>query len=228
MLVTGKILALLSSIFVYTGDIISSMKKEDIMIVTVPNAALFPGGNHPEGFIPHTEQDIRNVILDNFSYTRRGDAEIDFTKKQPISYAIIHNTEGKIFAYQRGNKRSEFHETRLAGKWACGIGGHIEKEDEETWDILADSLRRELEEEITLHGNILSINPIGYINSEKDEVSKVHIGVLYIIETNSLTAEWSEEVVNEGFYSPEELHEMMQNPDTIWEEWTRIALKAIL
>lgn len=204
------------------------MSKSDIMIVTVPNTALFPTGIHHEGFIPHAELDLRKVILENFSYTRRGDAEVDFTLKQPISYAVIRNTEGKIFAYQRGSKRSEFHETRLAGKWACGIGGHIEAEDEETGDILADSLRRELEEEITLHGNILSIEPIGYINSEKDEVSKVHIGVLYIITTDSKTAEGSEEVVNEGFYTPEELREMMANPDTIWEEWTKIALRAIL
>jgi predicted NUDIX family phosphoesterase len=55
---------------------------------------------------------------------------MDFTLKQPISYAVIRNTEGKVFAYQRGHKRTEFHETRLAGKWACGIGGHIEQEDE--------------------------------------------------------------------------------------------------
>jgi hypothetical protein len=56
----------------------------------------------------------------------------------------------------------------------------------------------------------------------------VHIGVLYVIETDSLTATGSEEVVNEGFYTPEELHEMMKNPDTVWEEWTKIALKAVL
>lgn len=203
------------------------MNKFDTLIVTVPNSALFPDGIHPEGFIPHEERDMRSIILSNFGYTRRGDAEVDFTLKQPISYAIIRNTEWKIFAYQRGDKRTEAHETRLAGKWACGIGGHIEKEDE-AGDILADSLIRELEEEITLHGKILSVNPIGYINSEKDEVSKVHIGVLYIIDTDSKTAEGSEEVVNEGFYTPEELHEMMKNPDTIWEEWTKIALKAVI
>lgn len=203
------------------------MNKFDIMIVTVPNSVLFPSWIHPEGFIPHAEYDLRKVILENYTYTRRGDAEVDFNMKQPISYAIIKNTEGKIFAYMRWDKRTEAHETRLAGKWACGIGGHIEKEDE-TWDILADSLIRELEEEITLDGNILSIDPIGYINSEKDEVSKVHIGVLYVITTDSLTAEWSEEVVNEGFYTPDELHAMMQNPDTVWEEWTKIALKELV
>ena len=203
------------------------MNRFDIMIVTVPNAVLFPTGLHPEGFIPHAENDLRKVILENYTYTRRGDAEMDFTMKQPISYAVIRNTEGKIFAYQRGDKRTEAHETRLAGKWACGIGGHIEKEDE-TGDILAASLIRELEEEITLHRKILTVDPIGYINSEKDEVSKVHIGVLYVITTDSPSATGSEEVVNEGFYTPEELHEMMKNPDTIWEEWTKIALKAVI
>ncbi len=202
------------------------MNKFDTLIVTVPNRALFPTGSHPEGFIPHADNDLRKIILENYTYTRRGDAEMDFTMKQPISYAIIRNTQGKIFAYQRGDKRTEAHETRLAGKWACGIGGHIEKEDE-TGDILADSLIRELEEEITLHGKILSVDPIGYINSEKDEVSQVHIGVLYVITTDSLTATGSEEVVNEGFYTPDELHIMMQNPETIWEEWTKIALTAI-
>lgn len=203
------------------------MNKEDIMIVTVPNAVLFPDGVHPEGFIPHAERDLRSIILANFGYTRRGDAEVDFTLKQPISYAVIRNTDGKIFAYQRGSKRTGFHESRLAGKWSCGIGGHIEKDDE-AGDILADSLRRELEEEITLHGNILSIDPIGYINSEINEVSKVHVGVLYIITTDSKTAEGSEEVVNEGFYSPEELQKMLADPELVWEEWTRIALRAIL
>ena len=203
------------------------MNKFDTLIVTVPNAALFPTGIHPEGFIPHAENDLRTAILENYTYTRRGEAEMDFTQKQPISFALIRNTEGKIFAYQRGSKRTEFHETRLAGKWTCGIGGHIEREDE-TWDILRDSLLRELEEEITLHWKILTVEPLGYLNSEKDEVSKVHIGVLYVITTDSLTATGSEEVVNEGFYSPEEFQSMLENPEQVWEEWAKIALKELL
>jgi predicted NUDIX family phosphoesterase len=180
---------------------------------------------HPEGFIPHAENDLRKWY--SRTIPTLAEAMLRWTSlwSSLSRMQIIKNTEGKIFAYQRGDKRTEAHETRLAGKWACGIGGHIEKEDE-TGDILADSLIRELEEEITLHGKILSVDPIGYINSEKDEVSKVHIGVLYVITTDSLTAEGSEEVVNEGFYTPDELHEMMQNPDTVWEEWTKIALES--
>lgn len=53
---------------------------------------------------------------------RRGDAEVDPSFKQPIGYAVIRNAQGDVFLYQRGNKREEFHESRLAGKWACGIG----------------------------------------------------------------------------------------------------------
>jgi hypothetical protein len=48
-----------------------------------------------------------------------------------------------------------------------------------------------------------------------------------VITTDSKTAEGSEEVVNEGFYTSDELREMMANPETTWEEWTRIALRAI-
>ena len=38
------------------------MNKFDTLIVTVPNAVLFPTGVHPEGFIPHAENDLRKVL----------------------------------------------------------------------------------------------------------------------------------------------------------------------
>ena len=47
---------------------------------------------------------------------------------------------------------------------------------------------RELEEEITLDGKVLGMEPVGYINSQKDEVSTVHIGVLYLITTDATSA----------------------------------------
>lgn len=151
------------------------MSKEDIQIVVVPTKILFPTGEQFEGFQSHDDHDMMDLMLQNFHYMRRGDAEIDPSFKQPISYALIRNLDGDVFLYQRGSKREEFHEKRLAGKWACGIGGHIEKEDEDSGNIFTDSLMRELKEEITLGGNVIDMQPIGYINSKKDEVSLVHI-----------------------------------------------------
>jgi len=203
------------------------MNKFDIEIAVVPNEKLFPTGQKFEGFRAHSQEDFTTRILENYTYMRRGDAEVDFSHKQPIGYGLIKNSEGKYFFYQRGSKRSGEHETRLAGKWACGIGGHIEAEDEETGNILTDSLIRELEEEITLNGSVTSAQPIGYINYEGDEVSQVHIGVLYLIETDATTAIGSEEVVNEGFYSKEEILKKLNNPELVVEEWTRIVFDHI-
>lgn len=168
------------------------------------------------------------TILEEFHYMRRGDAEVDPSFKQPISYALIRNLDGDVFLYQRGSKREEFHESRLAGKWACGIGGHIEKEDEDSGNIFEDSLLRELEEEITLDGKVIDMEPIGYINSQKDEVSLVHIGVLYLITTDATSATGSEEVVNEGFYSLDQAAQILDDPDRAVEEWTRIVIDYLL
>ena len=92
---------------------------------------------------------------------------------------------------------------------------------------MSDSLIRELEEEITLDGSVKSAEPIGYINYEGDSVSQVHIGVLYLIDTNASTATGSEEVVNEGFYTKEEIQGMLDDPELVIEEWTRIVFSHI-
>ena len=46
---------------------LTSMNKFDTLIVTVPNAVLFPTGTHAEGFIPHAENDLRKIILENYT-----------------------------------------------------------------------------------------------------------------------------------------------------------------
>ncbi len=86
------------------------MNKEDTQIVVVPTKKLFPDGEQFEGFLPVTDGHMMQTILDEFHYMRREDAEVDPNFKQPISYALIQNTDGDIFLYQRGSKRAEFHE----------------------------------------------------------------------------------------------------------------------
>ena len=97
------------------------MSKFDVEIVVVKNTDLFPTGEKFEGFRAHSEEDFTTRILNNFEYMNRGIAEENLEYKQPIGYGLIKNSEGKYFFYQRGSKRTGAHETRLAGKWACGI-----------------------------------------------------------------------------------------------------------
>jgi len=58
----------------------------------------------------------------------------------------------------------------------------------DTKNILDESLIREVEEEIDLKGSITGVEYVGLINSSENDVSKVHLGILYIISTDAKKA----------------------------------------
>ena len=72
---------------------------------------LFQEG-HFDGFRVHDEVDYETRILQNYKFMRRGDAEHDSSKKQPIAYALVVNPSLKeVFAYQRSKQDDEYPES---------------------------------------------------------------------------------------------------------------------
>lgn len=203
------------------------MNKMDQSIMVVPTETLL-GQKYFEGFVASHEHDYQNIILENFKYLRRGNAEEDPSHKQPISYCLIVNPGmKKVFAYQRAVKDEHYTEQRLQGKWSWGIGGHIEELDEENGNPIHESMLRELEEEITINGEV-NIKTLGYINYDNDDVSKVHFGILYLIETDATQVEPKDEEVARGeFLSLSELEEICSSPDCSVEAWSKIALQPL-
>jgi len=195
------------------------MNKNDMIIMGVETNKLFKNKSF-EGFIQENEFDYESIILNNFEWLRRGNLEEDFTYKQPICYAMIVNPDTKkIFFYQRSGD-----EERLHGKWSCGIGGHIDKKESTEENPLYASMLREVSEEIYMNGDAKP-RILGYINSEEDKVSQVHIGLLYLIETNSTEIRAKDaEISRDVFGSLSDLEKVCSNPDTVVEAWTKIAL----
>ena len=121
--------------------------------------------------------------------------ENDPSAQQLIMYGFVER-DGRFLLYQRAGGVN-YTEIRLAGKVSVGIGGHMERTDLS----LSDSFYREIEEEtqITLAGKPISfrkedgsldirqmkrlvqITPVGLIKDERDEVGKVHLGVVCAI-----------------------------------------------
>lgn len=181
-----------------------------------------------EGFLSSHEHDYQGLILGNFKYLRRGDAEVDPTHKQPISYCVIVNPElKKVFAYQRAVKDEQYTEQRLQGKWSWGIGGHIEEVDADNGNPIHESMLRELWEEVEIEGT-MNIKTLGYINYDNDDVSKVHFGILYLIETNATEVKPKDaEVAQGGFYSLAELEDICKSPECTVEAWSQIAMEPL-
>jgi predicted NUDIX family phosphoesterase len=156
--------------------------------------------------ITEDKEQIFNKILDNQLFMPRNEAEYNFEHKQVIPYVIVRNN-GRYLLLKRTAKQAE---KRLHNKFSLGIGGHVNPDSSaDEKDILINSLYRELHEEVHVNdpGNL---NFIGIINDESNSVSKVHLGLLYVLETLSsdyqvletdkMTAQWVSEDNLQEYY----------------------------
>lgn len=199
----------------------------DKEILVVDRNILF-GKDYFEGISENGKIDYMSRIQLNKKWMERSIAEKDPTHKQPIAYAIIANPKTKqIFAYQRAKKDKDYGEKRLQGKWAIGVGGHIERKDSNSDNIVLESMIREIKEEVSIAGS-LEPKILGYINYDTDEVGKVHFGVLYLIKTNAIDIFPIDAEIENGSMKPlSGLEKMFANPNIEVENWSKLALPVL-
>ena len=198
------------------------MNKFEKLIMVVKRTILLD--KDFEGFKYHKNKNYNQLILDNYEWQKRGLMEEDPSFKQPIAYCAIVNPETKkVFVFQRAKKDKHYTEKRLQGKWSCGIGGHVDHEDEGN-NPLWTSMLREIHEEVNVEV-IGEPEILGYINSEKDPVSQVHFGILCIVKTTGKVTPNEPEIANGAFRSIDELKQIITEQNV--ENWTKIALNPL-
>jgi len=209
------------------NQIIKDKMNREIMVIA--NKKLFENIPRESRFYSQDEVDFEDIILKNYEYMIRKEAEVNFDYKQPIGYGVVINENNEIFVYKRWWANSNAWEKRLHNKIAFGVWGHIEKEDENLENPLRDSMIREIEEELNIKKeNIESLKAIWYINNEEDEVSKVHIWIAYLVRiknSNFELLDW--ELENWEFVNLEKLEEMIKDPSYDTEAWSMILFEPI-
>ncbi len=183
-------------------------------IMVVPRQKLFKK-HYFEGF---SDFDYYDTILEEFHYMDRDKAEYDPNFKQPIAYCVVVK-DGKVYVYQRTKKGNE---ERLHSKWTIGLGGHIDECDLESDDVVMESLRRELDEEVDIGEYETEI--VGYINLEYG-VHQVHFGILFVAFTESEVKAKNREISNARFVTTEQLKEIFKQDV---EGWSEVALNPVL
>ncbi|MEK6846981.1 MAG: hypothetical protein AABY16_02335 [Nanoarchaeota archaeon] len=180
------------------------------------------------GFITKEQMNFIPIILGkNEFHVRTAELEKNPEYKQIVSYLWIINPKTKqVFAYKRANKKEHYNEGRLMNKISCGVGGHIDKKDA-GWDIIERVMMRELKEEVKME-----VYPtpkvVGFINDDGDDVGKVHLGVVAIVETTDKVEKGDNEMVSGQFHSTGHLYtlgdleRLFNNPENEVETWTRI------
>lgn len=153
-------------------------QKQDEDILVVRRNELFPEGAW-QGIRAVDTQQFVTTIQEKKEFHPRSLMETDPTFKQIIPYLIF--THGnKYFLMQRQSNASE---KRLQNKYSLGIGGHIRKEDMTTNSIF-DWAKREFHEEVNYSGK-LNISPLGVLNDDSNDVGKVHLGFVLLLQGDS-------------------------------------------
>jgi predicted NUDIX family phosphoesterase len=158
------------------------MSKMDEIIIVVPRKALFENENFAfQGTEsrPDVVARLANNIQNNFGIMRRGDAEENERFKQPIPYAVIRKGT-QLFMYERLEGGGE---VRMHGLLSLGAGGHMNAVEgvRDFVEVTRINLERELEEELNI-SHSFTPKTLGFINDESTDFSRVHIGMLSIID----------------------------------------------
>lgn len=188
--------------------------------VLAVKTALLAAYIHENGIITMDCDRITEQIRQNAVFLPRPEAEADPTYKQIISYVIIRRGN-EVFSTRRLNKGGE---SRLHGLISLGIGGHINPIDE-CDDILEHGMRRELEEEVALSAEPLSLTPLGFINDDGNDVGRVHLGMLSVMDVPlhcTVTVRETEKLVG-SWLSITSLSSLASEMET----WSQIACAAL-
>lgn len=158
--------------------------------------------------------DFVNNIEQHANYIPRAHAETNPEYKQVIPY-LVFKYEDKFFVMQRKATASE---QRLANKYSLGIGGHIRQDDIKNNDIF-DWSKREFAEEVDYQGE-LKISTIGVLNDDSNEVGKVHLGMVILLEGDNGNISIKDEHKSGALMTLEECKAIGNN----MESWSKLIL----
>ena len=192
--------------------------EENILVVPRPvfdRLGAFEGlAFEPERYMKAFLDPAHNLFLP------RGAAEDDPTHKQLIPYLVLHHGD-RVLCYTRGKAGGE---ARLHAKMSIGIGGHINDGDShaEHFDEAAyfRAVERELHEELVIPGGYRQ-RIAALLNDDSNEVGRVHLGVVHLIEVDSTDIRPSEDAIRDlRFLTPAELAPLRDR----LESWSQICL----
>ncbi len=172
---------------------------------------------------------LEKIILENHSFRERQEAETNFSFKQVIPYVVVSAPlRPGVLAYLLTQRTNQQQESRLHNKYSIGQGGHINdldfKSDTTNQSPILVGLMREIKEEFHLDG-ISTCEPVGVLNDDSNEVSRVHLGLVYrvhvvsqyleVAEHGKHTAQWATASELEGYYAN-------------MERWSQIVMEHVI
>jgi len=148
-------------------------------VLCVRREDIFPDGAW-HGFVGQDLERHQAVIRERHFFKPRAEVENDPSFQQIIPYVVFRHGD-RYFLTHRLRASSE---RRLRRQYSLGVGGHINPADLQAGDPILDGLKREWEEEVVYEGRF-EASLLGFLNEDSSPVSKVHLGVVFLVEGDS-------------------------------------------
>lgn len=145
-------------------------------VLCVKRDEIFPDGAW-HGFVTDNLERYQSVIRERYVFKPRAEVEDDPSFQQIIPYVVFRHGD-RYFLTHRLRASSE---KRLRKLYSLGVGGHINRGDLDSGDPIQDGLRREWTEEVVYDGHF-DAALLGLLNDESAPVSKVHLGVVFLVD----------------------------------------------
>jgi predicted NUDIX family phosphoesterase len=145
-------------------------------VLCVKREDIFPDGAW-HGFVSKNLERHQKLIRERHFFMSRASVENDPSYQQIIPYVVFRHGD-HYFLTHRLRASSE---RRLRKQYSLGVGGHINPGDLEAGDPILDGLKREWQEEVVYHGKF-EARLLGLLNDDSSPVSKVHLGVVFLVD----------------------------------------------
>lgn len=148
-------------------------------VLVVKRDDIFPDGAW-HGFVSEDLDRLQRVIREQHFFKPRAEVENDPSYQQIIPYVVFRHDDRYLLTH----RLRASSEKRLRKQYSLGVGGHINPGDLERGDPILDGLKREWSEEVIYEGRF-EASLLGLLNEESSPVSRVHLGVVFLVEGDS-------------------------------------------
>ncbi len=155
------------------------MKVATEQVLVVKREDIFPDGAW-HGFVTDDLDRHQRVIREQHFFKPRAEVENDPAFQQIIPYVVFRHRDHYLLTH----RLRASSERRLRKQYSLGVGGHINPGDLEGGDPILDGLKREWAEEVIYDGRF-EARLLGLLNEESSPVSKVHLGIVFLVEGDS-------------------------------------------
>jgi predicted NUDIX family phosphoesterase len=152
-------------------------------VLCVPRTTIFPDGAW-HGLVTVGLERVLRTIRATSEYRPRHTVEDDPSMQQIIPYCVVHHPHDGTYLLTRRLRRSS--ETRLHHLYSLGVGGHVNPGDGAGGDPVVGGLQREWAEEVVC-GSPATARLVAMLNDDSSPVSRVHLGLVFLVEPSAGT-----------------------------------------